>query len=179
MTLTGSCFVVPSSLQRRRCRNLFAAVLSAASLFCGATVLSAQSTSEPANLVTVNPNPADFPAQGRTQEVELLTDTRGVDFGPYIRQVLQVDSSAWHKLLSQDSGVAASSQGWTQIRLTIAPDGTISAMHLDDSSHRLALDRAAWGSLTSVGKLPPLPKDFSGPNLELRLRFNVAGDGVK
>ena len=171
--------VVPSSSKLKRGANLFAAVLGASSLFYGGTALFAQSASEPANLVTVNPNPTDFPAHGRTQAAEILTDTRGVDFSPYIRQVLQLESTAWHKLLSQDTGVAPAGQGWTLIRLTIAADGTISAMHLDDSSHQPALDHAAWDSITSVGKLPPLPKDFNGPNLELRLRFNVAGDATK
>jgi TonB family protein len=172
-------FITPNNSRLKTSANIFAVVLAAAFLFCGSTALSAQSTPEPANSVTVDPNPVDLAGRGRTQAAEVLTDTRGVDFGPYIRQVLQLNSKAWHKLLPQDTGVAPTSQGWTLIRLTIAPDGTISAMHLEDSSHQTALDRAAWSSITSVGKLPPLPKDFNGPNLELRLRFNVSGDAAR
>lgn len=160
-------FVTPGNSRLKKTAPIFAAVLGA--LLYASTTLSAQ---------TVNPNPVDLAGHGRTQGVEILTDTRGVDFGPYIRQILQIDSSSWHKLLLQDTS-APTSQGWTLIRFTIAPDGTISAMHLDDSSHQPALDRAAWGSITSIGKLPPLPKNFNGPNLELRLRFNVSADAAK
>jgi TonB family protein len=160
-------FFTPSNPRLKKNATIFTVVLG--TLLCGSTALSAQ---------TVNPNPVDLAGHGRTQGVEILTDTRGVDFAPYIHQILRLDSSSWHKLLGQDTG-APTSQGWTLIRLTIASDGTVSAMHLDDSSHQTALDRAAWGSITSIGKLPPLPKDFNGPSLELRLRFNVSSDAVK
>jgi hypothetical protein len=35
----------------------------------------------------------------------------------------------------------------------------------------MALDRAAWNSITSEGQFPPLPKQFHGPNLQLRVGF--------
>jgi len=35
----------------------------------------------------------------------------------------------------------------------------------------VALDRAAWGSITGSNPLPALPKEFPGPNLGLRLNF--------
>lgn len=170
---------MPNKLRQLRDRAAICAVmLGTTYVFCGATLL-AQNAPANTDLVTTSPSPIDLAGRGRTQGVEVLTDTRGVDFGPYIRQVLQLESKAWHKLLAQDTGVAPTGQGWTLIRLTIAPDGTINAMHLDDSSHQPALDRAAWSSITSGGKLPPLPKGFNGPNLELRLRFNASGDAAR
>jgi TonB family protein len=63
--------------------------------------------------------------------------------------------------------------GETVIRFTIHPDGTIAAMHLDESTHDVALDRAAWGAITGVGKFAALPQEFHGPDLELRIRFVV------
>jgi hypothetical protein len=35
----------------------------------------------------------------------------------------------------------------------------------------MALDKAAWYAITSEGQFPPLPKQFHGPNLELRCGF--------
>ena len=46
-------------------------------------------------------------------------------------------------------------------------------MNLDGSTHDTAIDRAAWGAITSEGQFPPLPGSFHGPKLELRLDFFV------
>jgi len=59
------------------------------------------------------------------------------------------------------------------IRLTINPDGSLTAMHLERSAQDHELDRAAWGSITGVGQFPPLPRDFHGSHLELRVHFHV------
>jgi len=61
----------------------------------------------------------------------------------------------------------------TLIRFTILPDGRVSAMNLDGSTHDDAINKAAWGSINAVGQFPPLPKEFHGPNLELRIDFEV------
>jgi TonB family protein len=57
------------------------------------------------------------------------------------------------------------------IRFTIHPDGTIAAMHLDGSTHDVAMDRAAWEAITGVEKFAALPQEFHGPDLELRIHF--------
>ena len=44
-------------------------------------------------------------------------------------------------------------------------------MKLEGSTHDDAINRAAWGSITGVGVFPPLPSQFKGPNLELRITF--------
>jgi len=116
----------------------------------------------------------DVPATaGRTLATTLFSDTRGVDFGPYIRQLIHTISDSWNSSASQEPGSHINKDGFTAIRLTINPDGKIATMHLDASSRQEMLDRAAWGAITGVGQFPPLPTDFSGPNLELRIRFIV------
>jgi TonB family protein len=79
----------------------------------------------------------------------------------------------WIPLLPEETRPPLNKRGTSQIRFTINPDGTIAAMHLEDSTHDDALNRAAWGSITGVGKFPPLPQDFHGPNLQLRIHFKV------
>jgi TonB family protein len=110
------------------------------------------------------------------QGVDILSDTQGVNFQPYLQRILREIYEQWIPLLPEETRPPLSKQGTTLIRFTINPDGTIAAMHLDGSTHDDALNRAAWGSITGVGQFPPLPKQFHGPNLELRIHYLVNHD---
>jgi TonB family protein len=104
-------------------------------------------------------------------DVEILTDTQGVDFGPYVRKALGIIKKNWIPLIPEEARPPAKVQGETLIRFSILPDGKISAMHLDGSSQHTNIDRAAWGAVTAVGQLPALPTEFKGSHLELRINF--------
>lgn len=103
--------------------------------------------------------------------VEILTDTQGVDFGPYIRKSLAMIKENWVPLIPEEARPPANVQGETVIRFSISPDGKVSAMHLDGSSQHINIDRAAWGAITGVGQFPPLPTEFKGRQLDLRIDF--------
>jgi TonB family protein len=105
--------------------------------------------------------------------VDILSDTQGVNFEPYLQRILREIYQQWLPLIPEEARPPLMKQGVTQIRFTINPDGSIAAMHLDGSTHDEALNRAAWGSITGVGQFPPLPKQFHGPNLELRIHYLV------
>ena len=107
----------------------------------------------------------------RATGVEILTDTQGVDFGPYIRRALGMIKKNWLPLIPEEARPPANVQGETVIRFSISPDGKIRAMHLDGSSQHVNIDRAAWGAITAVGQFPPLPAEFKGSQLELRISF--------
>jgi TonB family protein len=102
---------------------------------------------------------------------EILSDTQGVDFGPYIRRILSDIKRNWIPLIPEEARAPLNKQGETLIRFTINSDGTIAHMSLDGSSQDTAIDRACWGGITGVGQFPPLPANFKGPNLELRVDF--------
>lgn len=104
---------------------------------------------------------------------EILSDTQGVNFQPYLARIMREIYDTWIPLIPEEARPPLRKQGTTQIRFTINPDGTIAAMHLDGSTHDDALNRAAWGSITGVGQFPPLPKEFHGPNFELRIHYLV------
>lgn len=108
--------------------------------------------------------------------VEVLSDTQGVDFGRYIQRLLAEVRRAWLPLIPEECNSPLFKQGITGVRFTIQPDGRITGMNLDYSTHDDAINRAAWGSLKSLGSAPPLPKEFHGPNLELRIEFRVNKD---
>ena len=104
---------------------------------------------------------------------EILSDTQGVNFNPYLQRILREIYDQWIPLIPEEARPPLMKSGVTMIRFTILPDGNIGAMHLDGSTHDDALNRAAWGSVTGVGQFPPLPSQFHGPNLELRIHYLV------
>ncbi len=105
--------------------------------------------------------------------VEVLSDTQGVNFDPYLRRLLADIYRNWLPLIPEECKPPLSKQGETLVRFRILPDGRIGGMWLDGSTHDDAINRSAWGSITSEGQFPPLPKEFHGPNLELRIHYYV------
>jgi outer membrane biosynthesis protein TonB len=102
---------------------------------------------------------------------EILSDTQGVDFGPYLRRILSDIKRNWIPLIPEEARPPLNKEGETLIRFTILPDGRIAAMNLDGSSQDQSIDKACWGAITGEGQFPALPANFHGPNLELRIDF--------
>lgn len=102
---------------------------------------------------------------------EILSDTMGVDFGPYMRRLKQDIQRNWDPLIPESVRPPILKQGVTGIRFVILPDGRIGNILLETKSGDVALDKAAWGAITGEGQFPPLPKEFKGPYLELRCGF--------
>jgi outer membrane biosynthesis protein TonB len=115
------------------------------------------------------PGGADFGTGG----MEVLSDMQGVDFSAWLRRMHDDVQRNWEPLLPEETEAPILKQGETYVRVKILPDGTIADMHLDGSSHDVAIDKSCWGSITSEGQFPPLPRQFHGPYLELRLHFIV------
>ncbi|WP_158562373.1 cell envelope integrity protein TolA [Paracidobacterium acidisoli] len=103
--------------------------------------------------------------------VEVLSDTQGVDFGPYIQQVIAMTKRSWYPQIPESARPPLMKQGQVGIRFSILPDGTVRAMILELPSGDVSLDRAAWGGITGAAPYPPLPKAFHGPSLDLRFYF--------
>jgi len=101
--------------------------------------------------------------------VEILSATPGIDYTRYLRRLHTMIESTWLPLIPEEVNPPISKDGWTVIRITIDPNGTVSAMHLDDSSHDRAIDKAAWGGITGNGQFPP----HEGGPLELRYTFQI------
>ncbi len=108
---------------------------------------------------------------GVASGVEVLSDTMGVDFGPYLHQVVQMTQSSWDLLIPEAARPPLLKQGTVAIQFMIMPDGSIKQMQLVRPSGDVSLDRAAWGGITGAGPFPPLPKQFKGPYLALRFYF--------
>lgn len=100
--------------------------------------------------------------------LDILSDTQGVDFGPYLQRILQDVRENWYHLIPES---AEMKKGKLAIEFAITKEGQVADMRLVASSGDVALDRPAWGSITASNPFPPLPSEFSGPYLALRFRF--------
>jgi len=103
---------------------------------------------------------------------EILSDTQSVDFNAYLRQLHDIIQNNWDPLIPEEVQAPRSAKGITGIRFTILPNGDLSNPILETRSGDQALDLAAWGAIRAGG-FPPLPKEFHGPNIELRCGFYV------
>ena len=108
---------------------------------------------------------------GMNGGVDILSDTMGVDFGPYMKRIIYDTERAWWPIIPQVAQPPLSKQGRTGIRFKILPDGSVKEMILELPSGDVSLDRAAWGGITGASPYPPLPKQFKGQYLELRFWF--------
>jgi TonB family protein len=102
---------------------------------------------------------------------DILSDTLGVDFGPYIQRVIYDTKQAWYPIIPPSAQPPLSKQGKVMIRFKILPDGSVKNMILEGPSGDVSLDRAAWGGIVGASPYPQLPKNFKGPYLELRFYF--------
>lgn len=108
---------------------------------------------------------------GRVGNIDILSDTQGVDFGPYLARVLQAVRMNWYNLIPEVARPPLLERGKVKIEFAITKDGKVAGMRLIGPSGDVSLDRAAWGGITASNPFPPLPNEFNGPYLALRFHF--------
>ena len=100
--------------------------------------------------------------------LEVLSDTQGVDFGPYLQRILQDVKENWYHLIPES---AEMKKGKLAIEFAIMKDGHVQGLRVVVPSGDVALDRPAYGAITASDPFPPLPSEFNGQYLSLRFRF--------
>jgi TonB family protein len=103
--------------------------------------------------------------------LDVLSDTMGVDFGPYLARVLQDVKQNWYNLIPEVARPPLMKKGKVSIEFAITKQGQVAGMHLVSPSGDVSLDRAAWGGITGSDPFPPLPREFGGQYLALRFHF--------
>jgi TonB family protein len=112
--------------------------------------------------------------------VSILTPTEGVDFNSYINRLLAKLKQNWIAVMPEsfylgDKGIVA-------ISFRINKDGSFSAesLSIDRTSGKEPLDTAAASAIRATSPFEPLPPQFKGPNLDLRIGFyyNIRPDGA-
>lgn len=104
-------------------------------------------------------------------DLEILSDTLGVDFGPYMKRLRQTVQEHWDPLIPQSAMPPEMKKGTVVIEFAILKDGRVAGLHIVKSSGDSALDRAAYGAITYAIPLPNLPSRFGGDYLLLRASF--------
>jgi len=103
--------------------------------------------------------------------LEVLSDTQGVDFGPYLSRVVDAVRRNWYTIIPEAARAPLLKRGKVAIEFAILPDGKVAGMRITGESGDVSLDRAAWGGITASNPFAPLPAEFHGPYLALRFRF--------
>jgi TonB family protein len=108
-------------------------------------------------------------AHGRQVEgLEVLSDTMGVDFAPYLKRVLHDVRQNWINAIPES---AVMKHGSLVIEFAITKDGKVAGMQLVTSSGDVPLDRAAWAGIVGSNPFPELPSEFPGQYIALRFKF--------
>lgn len=121
---------------------------------------------------TRQPTQAD-PCAAKARELEqaeILSDTRGIDFGPYMTRVVKSIRDNWYSLMPPSAYPPTKKQGRVAIEFAIQRDGTIKSEKTDVPSGDGTLDQAAFAGISAL-RFDPLPKDYSGQQLILRFHF--------
>ncbi len=111
------------------------------------------------------------PGTNVSGNLDILSDTKGVDFGPYLQRVLYAVRENWYRLVPEGAYPPLRKHGRVSIEFAILKDGKVAGMKLTGPSGDVSLDRAAWGGITASNPFPPLPREFGGEYLALRFRF--------
>jgi TonB family protein len=103
--------------------------------------------------------------------LEVLTDTKGVDFSPYLQNVLSGVRKSWYNNIPESAKAPLMKKGKVIIEFDVLKAGTISGMKFISTSGDVALDRGAWAGITASSPFSPLPSEFTGQYLGLRFSF--------
>ena len=117
------------------------------------------------------------PGSPKRDSIEILSDTLGVDFGPYMKRLRLTVQNHWNALIPEAALPPQMKKGVVVIEFAIAKDGKVQGMKLVSGSDDIALDRAAWGAIINASPLPGLPAEFAGDYLKIRTRFLYNPDG--
>jgi TonB family protein len=101
--------------------------------------------------------------------LELLSDPKGIDFRPYLQQVLQTIRMNWRAVYPESARLGQ--RGRVVLQFAVAPDGTITKVVFTTESGSQALDRASVAAISMSNRLPPLPAGYMGTRVVLQLNF--------
>ncbi|HUO34820.1 MAG TPA: TonB family protein [Candidatus Acidoferrum sp.] len=117
---------------------------------------------------------------GMTSGVQMLTPTEGVDFNSYLQRLLAILKRNWYAVMPEsalmgDRGVVFTTFQINRDGSVPYPDPT-----LERSSGRDPLDSAAMSAIRASSPFEPLPSQFKGPYIRLRIIFiyNIPPDQI-
>ena len=111
-------------------------------------------------------------SQGKMDSnLDILSDTMGVDFGPYLSRVAHEVKVHWYDIIPEVARAPLMKKGKVSIEFAILRNGQVAGLQITTPSGDISLDRAALGGISGSNPFPPLPSEFRGSYLALRFRF--------
>ena len=103
--------------------------------------------------------------------LEILSDTMGVDFGPYLKGLKVTVQEHWYSLMPESARPPVMKSGKTVVKFAVMRDGRVENIKIEQSAGDQELDRAAYGALAYSSPLAHLPASFTGDSLLIRANF--------
>jgi len=117
------------------------------------------------------PSMNQAPSAGRPgSNLQLLSDAKGVDFRPYLVQVLTAVRRNWLAILPETARLGQ--RGRVLIQFAIDRNGTVPKLVIAEGAGADALDRAAVAAISASYPFPPLPTDYKGDQIRLQFAFS-------
>jgi TonB family protein len=108
-------------------------------------------------------------AAARLSNFELKSDPLGVDFQPYLQQVLTAVKLNWSAVYPQSARLGL--RGQVTLEFSILKSGAVQKIVFDGQSGARALDNAAVAAISASDPLPMLPREFKGDRIVLQMTF--------
>jgi TonB family protein len=118
-----------------------------------------------------NPNSVHAPSPGDIKSsMQLLSDPKGIDFKPYMIQVLMAVRRNWLAILPESA--RSGRRGRVIVQFAIDRTGGVPKLVIAEGAGADALDRAAVAAISASVPLPPLPAEFKGDQIRLQFAFS-------
>src|SRR5579885_3567651 len=109
-------------------------------------------------------------APGRIgSNLQLLSDAKGVDFKPYMMQVLLAVRRNWLAIIPESARMGR--RGRVLIQFAIDRKGGVPKLVIAEGTGTDSLDRAAVAAISASYPFPPLPAEYKGDQIRLQMAF--------
>lgn len=102
--------------------------------------------------------------------LQLLSDPQGIDFKPYLIQVLTAVRRNWLAVIPESAHMGR--RGQVLIQFIIDRRGAVPKLVIASPSGTEAFDRAAVAGVSMSNPFPPLPVGYQGDQIRLQLAFS-------
>jgi TonB family protein len=110
------------------------------------------------------------PSPARTgSSLELLSDPMGVDFKPYLIQILALVRRNWFAVIPESARLG--NRGVAVLQFIIDRNGQVPRLVIASQSGSQSLDKAAVAGISASVPFPPLPPEYKGLSIRLQFAF--------
>lgn len=129
-------------------RGLLSALIFGVSAWCQNAQIPTPDTDPAAEQMPTAPS-ASQPSTTSPGPLQILTDTRGIDFGPYLKGVTVKVRRNWYSVIPEEAMPPLLRKGSVVIGFKILKHGEVKELQYANGSGYVALDRAAYASITA------------------------------